>query len=266
MHGVISETATILGAALLNFADDSGRFKVQFEALRGQLLTFRKTFSKPPEEAFAELEMVGYLKTYRAPGFDMPLCQIVTFGRHQNIDRKRPSTLPPPPEEAESSQQRTLAQLCASDKRTLAEYSPSQQRTLAQPCASDKRTLGEDSPGKEGRKGEEGVSEPARAREAHTPSLAEVLEFAEGKKIAADCATKFFQEKESVGWRHKGEEVRNWRILLEAFWESWKKMDGAAPGKNGARLAELDQELLTETDPGKRAEIRKEIKSLKANT
>lgn len=61
---------------------------------------------------------------------------------------------------------------------------------------------------------------------AHTyPSREEVetFAFASPVGITHDCALKFWNDHEAVGWLHKGQAIRNWRPLLENFARSWNR-------------------------------------------
>jgi hypothetical protein len=96
MHERLSREASILGAALQNFADDEGRGEAVPTKIQGQLVPF---ITMDVKKALEELAGVTFLVLYTAEidGVTRRLFQIVTFARHQSINRPTPSVLPAPP-------------------------------------------------------------------------------------------------------------------------------------------------------------------------
>lgn len=98
MHKRISEGAALLGVALLNLADDEGRFEA--DALRiGAALFPLRPLKGGVVQCLAELVTVGFVELYQGSvdGERLELGVVVNFKRHQVINKPRRSQLPPPP-------------------------------------------------------------------------------------------------------------------------------------------------------------------------
>ncbi|MGA1476265.1 MAG: hypothetical protein ACO4AI_14130, partial [Prochlorothrix sp.] len=97
MHGHISESAALLAIALLNYADDEGRFEAEPGVLAKTLFP-RRDLVQDMSEALEELARVKFIHLYESEldGLPIRLGCIPGFPRHQTINRATPSTLPPP--------------------------------------------------------------------------------------------------------------------------------------------------------------------------
>lgn len=98
MHKRLSVSASLLAAALLDYADDEGRFEAEGARIRGILVPNIK-LEKPIEELLRELEALDWLVLYTVTleGVEVEVGQICAFELHQAIDGKSKSLLPRPP-------------------------------------------------------------------------------------------------------------------------------------------------------------------------
>ena len=236
MHGKISESAALLALASLSYADDEGRFKLEFVGMKAALFTYR-ALAVPLEEAFKELVAVRWFQVYEAvfEGEKIPFCQVVTFRRHQYINKRVPSRFPAPPV--------ALPEQSGSPPVALPEQSGS---PTALVVAGLDRIGGD-------RNGEEGMGD-ARAdrgvRDFQPPKLEEVLMVASMRAVPDDCARAWFHDRASVNWIFKHEEITDWRQNLQGFAVRWRGIEeknrssrksGAAPGSVAAQMAERDR-------------------------
>jgi hypothetical protein len=220
MHRRISEAASLLGAALLNLADDEGRFEADGYAIACALFP-KRPLSKPVDECLAELAAVGYLVIYsaRLEGEDIRLAQIVNFKRHQCINKPRKSTLPPAPP-------KLLQDASRSDTVALPEQSE-----FPDGIETGSETV--ELPG-EGRKEGKEKKEGTRAREhshssAEIPSVEEVVTYGSMGSAVDEAYCRYWHEKAETDHRWiKNGQLIDWRRDLNGWWgadkEKW--MDG----------------------------------------
>jgi hypothetical protein len=214
MHGRISETAALLAVALLNYADDEGRFKMSFAPIRSLLFTYRQTFSKPLEEAFQELEAVRYVFRYtaRIDDQEVELGQVTTFKRHQTINKPLASRLPAP-------KRTTTGALPDASGNTGGTTTGALPDASGNTGGTTTGALPEDYRGKEGKegvegKGKEGTEGVARAPEVAfvEPALEEVIGYGERCGVSRECCEKFFYENKAAGWiDRRGRQTVDWR-------------------------------------------------------
>ena len=87
----ISEPAILLAIALLNYADDEGYFNANEKLIRAFAFPIREP-STTIRRAIDELSSIGYIMVREAEN-GRSIGLIVSFAKHQRIDRGRPSTL-----------------------------------------------------------------------------------------------------------------------------------------------------------------------------
>ena len=93
--------ARLLAIALLNAADDAGRFRADARLLAGTLFPFEDGAVAKIEAGLRDLSGIGYVVIYEAEG---RACGWVPgFRRHQRVCRPTPSTIPPCIEESQSA-------------------------------------------------------------------------------------------------------------------------------------------------------------------
>lgn len=97
MHKRLSVSASLLGAALLDYADDEGRFEAEGARIRGMLVP-SIDLEKDVDALLGELQEIGWLFMYvvKMDNVAVWVGQIVAFELHQVIQRPKPSLLPPP--------------------------------------------------------------------------------------------------------------------------------------------------------------------------
>lgn len=102
MHKRISEGAALLGVALLNLADDEGRFEAD-EARIGAALFPLRPLTGGVVKCLGDLVRVGFVELYEGmvDGERVQLGVVVNFKRHQVINKPRRSQLPPPKKESQ---------------------------------------------------------------------------------------------------------------------------------------------------------------------
>lgn len=96
MHEMLSKDASILGAAIQNFADDEGRGDATPTKIQGLVVP---AIVMNVEAVLKELEAIDFLILYEVTVDKVKrrLFQVVTFARHQSINKWTPSVLPHPP-------------------------------------------------------------------------------------------------------------------------------------------------------------------------
>jgi hypothetical protein len=252
MHASLSESAALVALALLNYADDEGRFRANERTISSLLFTHR-ALSKPLEQCLAELEAIGWLMIYTVTmeGRQARVGQIVNFEKHQSINKPRRSSYPPPPRNT-----------------------PGAVRECSRP--EEWNATGEvPGEGKEGRerKGKEGA---ARARLNSVPTLEEVLEIAaslsaglpESEKIDPDYAANYWrkkQEQPNTWWQRNGDQLIDVPQQLFNWWQDdradWRaKKLKKTGGRNGHDVHDLQTALQNEPDAEKRRELRELIR------
>lgn len=85
--------ARLLAIALLNAADDDGRFRADTRLLAGALFPFEERAVEQIASGLAALSGIGYVVLYEADGRECGW--IPGFKRHQRVCRPTPSTIPP---------------------------------------------------------------------------------------------------------------------------------------------------------------------------
>lgn len=210
MHRTLSEPAALLALALLNLADDEGRFEADAEAIKARLFTYRK-LTVDIETCLGELAQkpIEFIVLYEAEvgGEKLRLGQVVNFRRHQVINKPKRSTLPPPPSDSYRNDTGGL--------RDVSEH-------------VDETDTGGVTPSMEGRKEGKGRNEGgthtlARAEDdASIPSLAEVLTFCAGPAgIPENYGRDFWarhQEKPQEMWFQKTGGLVVWRQRIVNWW------------------------------------------------
>lgn len=98
MHKRLSVSASLLGAALLCYADDEGRFEAEAERIRGMLVP-TIGLEKTVAECLVELAALDWLALYEVTldGVEVLVGQVCAFEVHQVIQRPSRSLLPAPP-------------------------------------------------------------------------------------------------------------------------------------------------------------------------
>lgn len=264
MHKRISEPAALLALALLNFADDDGRFEADPNVIEALLFVYRR-LSKPTLDCLHELEHVGFIHLYdgTVDGEQTRLGQIVNFSRHQVINKHRPSQLPPPPKNhraepvpeplPDASGSPTVV---VSDESGSATSFENSSETVALLRSMEGR--------KEGKEGAPRACACAREPgSAEVPTLEEVIDFCQGAvAIPPEYGRKYFDDKQASPsmWFDGRGNLRDWRYQLRAWWN--RDRHRWTPDKNpaGADVRSLEAELQCETDPEKRRELRRRIK------
>lgn len=101
LHARISDFEALLALALLNFADDEGRFIADPRGIRAVLFSYRTVTEAQIVDGLKALasERVNWITLYEAPldGETVTLGYVTNFARHQVVNRPQKSNLPPPP-------------------------------------------------------------------------------------------------------------------------------------------------------------------------
>lgn len=264
MHKTLSEPAALLALALLNLADDEGRFEADAEAIKSRLFTYR-TLSKPVEECLQELarKPVMWILLYHAEidGEPVRIGQIVNFKRHQVINKFKVSQLPPPP-------RKKLPDDSGSDTAALPDSSRLEPSSV--PSSENSSEPVAFPPSMEGRKegkGKEGGSAPAPS-EPHVPSLEEILDYCAGAvAIDPDYGQRFYEKKAEMPkmWFDPRGHLIDWRRQLLNRWNedrhTWTPSKKSAAPELGAdaraELEVIDAELQWQNDKKRRDELKK---------
>gem|GEM_PF-1470626 len=234
MHGIISESAALLALATLNYADDNGRFRVQFKPMQALLFTYR-TLSVPIERAFKELEECHWLFTYKSvvEGREETFAQITNFNVHQRINRPQKSQIPAPPKPqkkpSEMNAQCSLTDDSLNDHGIVNEHSLSSEMNAQCSLTDDSLGKGKEGKGKEGRE--------STRTDAEIPSIDEVKTWADMSAVEPDyAAAKWADTNEKHGWIVNSRLI-DWRQRWLRFWiadrEKWyAKKSGAGPSQS----------------------------------
>jgi len=260
MHKSLSEAAALLGVALLNYADDEGRFEADVAGIQAQLFRYR-SLSKPIEEGLAELAAKKWLVLYEVTldGEKVRMGCIVKFRKHQVINKPRPSSLPPPPPDL-------LREAYGND-------------TVELPPSWEGK--GEEWKGSEGSARARGdvlgeVEADKKNGGRHlAPPLDEIIAWGAGLEAKAWLAQqqgvfpvppdycRHYHEQKTIknSWLHKGRVV-TWQLELLKWWRE----DACQPEWQSSGVkskAELDAELETCTDGQRRRVIQEQLKRMK---
>jgi hypothetical protein len=128
-----SDEARVLSIGLILMADDEGRGRGSVAAIVAEVWRFdmaREDGAKAPEvfakarRALAELSAIGWVRLYEASG--QTYFEILTFKKHQKIDKPTKSKIPEPSTDS-SSPHRVLHELSPSLSRAVAEDSTTDQ-------------------------------------------------------------------------------------------------------------------------------------------
>src|SRR5262249_22069351 len=89
MHRNLSHFEALVALALLNYADDDGRFIADSEGIKALCFPFRETTIEEIERALLKLNSIDWIVLYPSVVDRQPcrLGAIVTFRRHQNVNR-----------------------------------------------------------------------------------------------------------------------------------------------------------------------------------
>jgi hypothetical protein len=87
----LSETAQLLGLALLNMADDEGYFRADPATVRGFANPFDED-TKRTQGALTDLSVIGYVELREHPEHG-PIGRVVKFRENQKVNRPTPSRL-----------------------------------------------------------------------------------------------------------------------------------------------------------------------------
>lgn len=251
MHKHISEGAALLAVALLNLADDDGRFEADPQHIQS-LLFSRRPLSCGVDQGLRELSgKTDWLVLYDAKldGHPARIGQIVNFGRHQVINKYKPSQLPAPP-------RGLIREDYGSTTEPLPPHTPERSET------GDSSTTEPLRPSLEGRK--EG-KERNEGRSNPPPTLDEVLKFCAEKKIPEEAGRGFFHHFEKTvlpAWRDKNGKAFQWPGRLETWAETeWPDKKNAAGKTGGDKTREqLEAEMLAERDPARRKDLKDQLK------
>jgi len=239
MHQEISLLACCLALALLNLADDEGRFDADPEMIRSLLFTYRRVTSAEIEAALLELadEDVGFVKLYLAPfgkkvrrfGF------IATFRRHQHISHPSKSNLPPPP------RKESLLESSGKAPGTLPESSGNLPITFPFGEKDEMPGHSHNVPvscdhwiGKEGK--EVTTTQAPEGHFGEPPSLAEVLTCGQMRGIPEDVCRSYFDSREAVSWLNRQQRMmtrREWEADLRGYWRRWESNAAVREKKTG---------------------------------
>ena len=280
MHGRISQEASFLAIGLLCLADDEGRFKLLPAMIRSLLFTARNLTTEQVETALKELAKVRWFFAYIAEidGEEVQIGQIITFRRHQNINKPQKSRYPDPL--PSDSVPKNVALPSDSVPKNVALPSDSVPKNVALPSDSVPKNSTPKTPcsddyvpttggRKEGRK----ERKESRARDTHTeflePVLEDVLTYAGCQSIPEACARKWFFDEKGAGWIDgKGRAYTDWQSKLQGFAESWRiieEKNRPKPGQKGSQdelRGQLEAELEGERDPEKRAALKTKLKKM----
>lgn len=226
MHETISEGASLLAIALLNYADDDGRFEAHPKKISAALFPLRELSCTVPV-GLRELEHVAFIRLYNGivNGQSLNLGCVVNFLRHQVVNKYRGSTLPPPPK-AKSGP--VTGQLPSESGNATVETFATNPPELPSSYGMTTVALPPSQEGK-GREGKEGGD--ARAREVQAlPSVEVVLpteeEFREAGHLLGlpdwriDDALLTCQRDH---WRRRNGVAMDYRLELRAvlgYWEA----------------------------------------------
>lgn len=257
MHRKISEGAALLALALLNLADDEGRFEADPAQIQAHFFS-RRPLSRPIEEALQELATrTDWLVLYTAPvdGEETQLGQIVNFRRHQVVNKPRRSNLPPPPNG-------TLRDTYGSDTGALP---PPNTDGSEHGQGSDTVALLGSMEGRKGKEGRKEETRPPNFPEVAWPTEAEVLAEGAMRSIPPALCSKFWRhyETKSPRWTVKGDVIGNWRLKLWDWWQTDQQKNPAQ--KNAPEKSELNDiraELQWQKDPARIEWLKKRRREL----
>jgi hypothetical protein len=271
MHKRLSVSASLLAAALLDYADDEGRFEAEGERIRGILVPSIKLGSGVREllEELAALDWVA-LYAVNFEGIEVEVGQICAFELHQVIQRPKPSLLPGPPAPWERvvvfPEERSVkngkvvvtaakgkwvrcyphgAQGGSSMNRvcvTINDASLTETNTVAGVVNDESLGKGmKEGKGKEGTEGRELASATPPARydsDADLPGVEELVAFGETLVPTAaprDYAERLHSEWSADHWWVKNGRLRDWRHHFRNWWAA----DALTWGKGAHRWQRL---------------------------
>jgi hypothetical protein len=98
MHKVLSEFDALLALALLNYADDEGRFIAEVECIKALCFTYRPVAPEALEASLQNLARTQWLTLYEAEidGIPSRIGCVLKFKDHQTINKPQKSSLPSP--------------------------------------------------------------------------------------------------------------------------------------------------------------------------
>lgn len=267
MHRVISAEAALLALALLNYADDEGRFEADVDQLKALLFTCR-TLTKPIPELLEELAQpkVDWLTLYPSTinGEEVTIGQVVNFKRHQVISRPKKSSFPGPKKVSitDSSMINHGSIMESSQQDEMINHGG-----VILPCTGEGR--------KERNEGRKECT-PSRSDDAvafEPPTLEQIRDYGAKHDIPAECCEKFFWNGDRDGWLDERQRpMVRWASSLHGYAVSWKaNLKNAGVGtsggvksseKNAAALSRLEAQVDAEEDPEKRRALRERIREL----
>ena len=264
MHKSISEPAALLAIALLNLADDEGRF----EADPAQIAAYffpRRPLSKPVADCLEELVKADWIVLYQAKvgREDVDLGQVVNFSRHQRINRFTSSRLPAPPK---TNSPTTHPPLTEDSLHEEIHDAVSTHTPLTLSCRRE---------GKEGKGMKEGG-------EGDPPTDSPLAQGPKEEEIAAECLVLGIPRATGRRfWLHyagkkpaltSNGEGFDWRLKLAA-WADEDQADQAELGTKGGQetpadgeLKDIAAELQWQTDKKRRAELLEKRRTLEGVT
>lgn len=277
IHTRVSEPAALLALALLNYADDDGRFEADPASIASCLFP-RRPLTKPVAECLAELQTARWVVLYDAEvdGQKLAIGQVTKFWKHQVINKKIPSSFPSPPKA-----------MLREDYGSTTVGLPPQRREDYEHGGSI-NTATENSPGnvalppsqegKERKEGREGASAHTGGErdfpEADVPSLDQVLEFCRRSKgmpdeVTEDTGREFWEYYEKTAypkWTDGGRNHFQWEGKLKKWAARDRKEHGNNSKKTGAGSAreQLEAELAATTDAARRRELREQLEKIAA--
>lgn len=96
MHKLLSELDALVALALLNYADDEGRFIAEVECIKALCFTYRPVTAEDLERSLHALARIQWVTLYEAEidGIPARVGCIVKFKDHQTINKPQKSSLP----------------------------------------------------------------------------------------------------------------------------------------------------------------------------
>lgn len=278
MHRTLSEPAALLALALLNLADDEGRFEADPSHIAAMLFP-RRPLTKPADECLRELVEAKFITLYKAPVDEQEaeIGMVLNFRKHQVINKPVKSNLPGPPKTAEKAAETTplpdnyrsatvgLREDYGSPTITVKTLSSdnygSTPATEETPSTESYRnaTVGlpwegrKEGKGKEGKERKEGGDLPAHFPEIEVPSEKEVLEECAMRGVAPTLGAKF--------WRHYSTKKNGWQDIAPGQWRlrlwDWHVREAEQPTKAGGgkaiptspELQDIESQLQWQRDP-----------------
>lgn len=245
----LSFQSRLLFIGMWNFADDDGRLVHSPKRIKMQILP---ADTVDIDALLAELRASSLIQVYSVSGVEY--IQISNFSKHQKVDRRTDSKLPPPnsaePPREESSTRdssRVVTEPLPNTRRALDESSTSSAESLRVPPSSPDGREGNGREGNRSRKGMEKDRSPTGSRLTLDTLPDDWRDFCQQERTDLNPASVFDQFRDywvSVPG------ARGRKSDWLATWRNWvrtqKKINGAHPVANKALALEARNRAVVE--------------------